>query len=411
MAEFAASIIAIVSAGTKVTLVLSKVGSELGSAGKEARMIASEIRSFCSVLKTLEKSIGQVQTSAYYAQCKDIVADMTLASTEMFADVLDAAESVQKMTTGATKGASGKDDSMSVRQRVNWVLFKKPKIVLLRASIESYKSTMVLLLGTIHISERCAKRMSMIPTEAALKEEDEDNIELQSLQSAQRDSLIELEAAKKRLSDIPDEHAITEHVPELTDSSTKQGDGGHQSLRAEIESLRNNVASFDMTSGTMAIADRAETHNKRATVLLDAEHNRLSRSMSLRTSVWIQDSASTLEQRVRAAVESSKSQDPTLSEIVQLSDDPNFGYHTKECLQALHDKDLREELLAICQWFHVLASPERVATLCALLQDAGPDSILLLNRYVSYLAAGIETDISVATRLVGLRRFKAPLRL
>jgi hypothetical protein len=42
MAELAGSIIGIVSAGTKVALVLSQLAADVGSAGQEARMIGSD---------------------------------------------------------------------------------------------------------------------------------------------------------------------------------------------------------------------------------------------------------------------------------------------------------------------------------------------------------------------------------
>jgi hypothetical protein len=51
MAELAGSIIGIVSAGTKVALVLSQLASDVGSAGHEVRMIDGEVRSFCAVRK------------------------------------------------------------------------------------------------------------------------------------------------------------------------------------------------------------------------------------------------------------------------------------------------------------------------------------------------------------------------
>lgn len=83
MAELAASIIGIVSAGTKVTLVLSQLSVDVGSAGKEARMIGNEIRSFCAVVKTLGETLEKVQSSQYYAHCAEMTKDMTDASLEI----------------------------------------------------------------------------------------------------------------------------------------------------------------------------------------------------------------------------------------------------------------------------------------------------------------------------------------
>ena len=54
MTELIASIVDIVSAGTKVASVLSQLAQELGSAGKEASTIAKEVRWTCSTLTTLK---------------------------------------------------------------------------------------------------------------------------------------------------------------------------------------------------------------------------------------------------------------------------------------------------------------------------------------------------------------------
>ena len=63
MAELAATIIGIVSASAKVALLLSQLASDMGSAGREARTIAIEIRSSCTVLRTLHDTIAKVEGS------------------------------------------------------------------------------------------------------------------------------------------------------------------------------------------------------------------------------------------------------------------------------------------------------------------------------------------------------------
>jgi len=89
MAGLAASIIGIVSAGTKVTLVLAQLAADIGSAGKEARMITSGTRCLCTVLKTLPDTIEKVQSSNYYEYCASVTRDMTDASLEMFSEILN----------------------------------------------------------------------------------------------------------------------------------------------------------------------------------------------------------------------------------------------------------------------------------------------------------------------------------
>jgi hypothetical protein len=154
MAELAGSIIGIIAAGTKVALVLSQLASDVGSAGQEARMISSEIRNFCTILGTLKDTMEKIQSSSYYAHCFDMVQGMTDASVEMFTEVLNAAETLR----GMAKTKDGKDGKFSLISKVQWVVFQRPKIVVLRAALEAYKSNIALMLGTINIVEKVARR-------------------------------------------------------------------------------------------------------------------------------------------------------------------------------------------------------------------------------------------------------------
>jgi len=159
MAEFAASIIGIVSAGAKVTLLLSQIAADVGSAGKEARMVGSEIRSFCAVIKTLGDALGKIQASQYYKHCAELIEPMTETSMEMFTEILDASESLKVMA----KGKDGKDSKFGFVGRVQWAIFQKPKIMVLRAAIEAYKSNLALMLATLNTAEKVA-RLSYVPT-------------------------------------------------------------------------------------------------------------------------------------------------------------------------------------------------------------------------------------------------------
>lgn len=155
MAELAASIIGIVSAGTKVALVLSQLAADIGSAGHEARMIGGEIRSFCAVLKTLGETLEKIETSPRYAGCSEMVKDMTDSSLQMFTEILNAVDQLKKMTTGR----EGKDGNFGLVERLQWAVFKKPKLLVLRAAIEAYKSNLTLMLSTLSTAERATRRL------------------------------------------------------------------------------------------------------------------------------------------------------------------------------------------------------------------------------------------------------------
>src|ERR1051325_8387240 len=118
MADFAASLIGIVSAGTKVALVLSQLASDMGSAGKEARSIASEIKVFCAVLKTLHEVLERVKSSPYFEHCLDTTNDMTITSLEMFSEILKVIKSLQGM-------AKTQEGRFMLKSRFYWAAFQK----------------------------------------------------------------------------------------------------------------------------------------------------------------------------------------------------------------------------------------------------------------------------------------------
>ena len=155
MAELAGIIVGIVSAGIKVTLVLSQLAADVGSAGQEARLIGSEIRSFCTVLKTLGETLRAIESSQYYAHCFEMVRDMTDASLEIFTEILSAAQSLK----GMAAGRDDKDGNFGIVSRVQWAVFKKPKLLVLRTAIEAYKSNLLLMLSTLSTADKVARRV------------------------------------------------------------------------------------------------------------------------------------------------------------------------------------------------------------------------------------------------------------
>lgn len=155
MAELAASILGIVSAGTKITLILAQLASDVGSAGKEIKMVGSEIRGSLAVLKTLAEVLKKIEESPYFAHCVEVTRDMTTASLEMFTEILDAAKDLEDMV----KGKEGKDGKVGIMSRFQWAIFQRPKMLVLRAAIEAYKSNLALMLGTLSTAEKVGRRM------------------------------------------------------------------------------------------------------------------------------------------------------------------------------------------------------------------------------------------------------------
>jgi len=117
MAELAASLISIMSAGTKVTLVLAQLATDIGCAGKEARVIASEIRCLCTVPKTLLDTIEKVQSTSYYEHCASVTRDMADAGLELFSEILNVMEQLRAGTA---------NPKTKLTTRLYWAAFQKP---------------------------------------------------------------------------------------------------------------------------------------------------------------------------------------------------------------------------------------------------------------------------------------------
>jgi hypothetical protein len=154
MADLAVSILGIVSTGTKITLILAQLASDVSSASKEIKMIGSEIRGSLTVLKTLAEVLKMVEESPYFAHCIEVTKDMIAASLQMFTEILDATKDLEDMV----KGKEGKDGKVGIMSRFQWAIFQRPKLLVLRAAIEAYKSNLALMIGTLSTVEKVGRR-------------------------------------------------------------------------------------------------------------------------------------------------------------------------------------------------------------------------------------------------------------
>ncbi|KAF2119182.1 hypothetical protein BDV96DRAFT_372814 [Lophiotrema nucula] len=321
MAELAASVIGIVSAGTKVTLVLSQLAVDIGSAGREARMISNEIRSFCAVVKTLGETLEKVQSSSYCkhclptvaslvdrgsastlcehllimpliwtdAHCTDMTKDMTAASLEMFTELLNATESIR----GLTRSKEGK---ISVVGRVQWAIFRKPKIAYLRAAIEAYKSNLTLMLGTLNTAEKVTRQISVAITPEVSAEHEQDQLLLQSLELDQQSSLSDLEQAEREYqeaddpglpsndgtaeSSSPTAIAATASEATATSRTTLETDSYVNSARDEIESIRASLSISLSAFDPSAVQQQVVQYSRRLSILVSADQKRISQRWS-----------------------------------------------------------------------------------------------------------------------------------
>jgi hypothetical protein len=270
MAALAAGIVGVVSAGTKVAIVLSQYGNEVGSAGTEARMIATEIRGSCTVLTTLHSTLKHVQTSPYYSHCADLISDMTDASLEMYTEIMEVVEGLSAMTN---------DSKMNLRKRLQWT-FQKPKIVMLRTALEAYRSNLALMLGTLDMVEK-ATRSYVALTAESVKEDEKDCAKLQGLQLEQRMSLLkvqELDSENNELLPSPTGTGQNFMSSPSRESAFPVGKGYVSALREEIATLKRTRTVYD--TDPEKIRDRVARQSNRLSQLLIQDQKRISRRWS-----------------------------------------------------------------------------------------------------------------------------------
>jgi hypothetical protein len=135
-----ASIIALAGTGAKLAMGLYTLADSIGSAGKEARQFASEISLFSQSLNAVSKSL-------------DRKTDKNDRLVEIAQVVMKACESLLKdIRTQLQDLPRGQHTVRAYCARIKWVL-RKPKLRGIRVSIESFKSTLILLVATMDSAE------------------------------------------------------------------------------------------------------------------------------------------------------------------------------------------------------------------------------------------------------------------
>ncbi|KAK3374691.1 hypothetical protein B0H63DRAFT_480742 [Podospora didyma] len=284
MAEFAACLIGIISAGTKVAMVLSKVASEVGSAGKEAQVMAREIRSFCTILRNISQTVDIVKEANQAAHCSEIIFDMTAASQQLFTEILDLVDSTQKVTVGPG-GAK-----LNLAGRIKWAM-NKPKFMFLRTAIEAYKSDLCLLLGSLQVAQSVDVQKSLMPQttmaadEPVTQPERASRVISQNLEELALDyqaSLQELEAARYALSEDEEEDpfppmrrlegsSADNRSPTATTNPRRDPKlvSMIRSLREEVGSLCSATSSVYSTNTTSSIYSSISMHSARLSQLVE----------------------------------------------------------------------------------------------------------------------------------------------
>ena len=153
MAEVGAitSIIGIVGAGAKLSLLLLDFASSIGSAGAEVRSIGTEISLFCCVLKQLERTLTQAKNRCYSTSAIETTRDILDRCRVIFKDLQIIFEEIQG------NKAHSSETSIDFLRRIKWTM-KRSKVQMHRATLESCKITLHIMLTTLEFAQKVSER-------------------------------------------------------------------------------------------------------------------------------------------------------------------------------------------------------------------------------------------------------------
>lgn len=225
MAELGAlaNLAAVVGAGLKLSILLFDLASSLHSAGSEMQTLGTEISLFCSVLKQVQSVLLKAKSFR-----------SSVSANRATQDILDRCQVIFKELETVVNGVRSKGgDAVELIARVKWT-FKKSKVQMLRASLESSKLTLHLMLTTLEFAQKIADRKTS--SEETSKEDEQERALTHTLWLAQQcanDSLAQLE-----VEEIRESFAMIEAV----ESSSTIQDALVQSVNFSLPSSRRPAA-------------------------------------------------------------------------------------------------------------------------------------------------------------------------
>jgi hypothetical protein len=179
-----ASVIGVVGAGTRLSIVIFDFAASIGNAGRELQNVATEISGLCSVLKQLQMVLEHAHfqpSETAIESAKKIIGQCSKVFTEI------------NEIVGELRRAKGDElfPSVDFVSKVKWTFSKKSKVLMLRSTLEACKSTLSVMLVTMLLAERVSQRR--LSTDTTLVEEEQDKAVTQSLVIAQQCAVEQLE--------------------------------------------------------------------------------------------------------------------------------------------------------------------------------------------------------------------------
>jgi hypothetical protein len=149
MAESAVadSITDCVGFGTKLAVSLYTFGDTVQSSRREINLVGQEITLFCAVLRYVRAALDETKPARFSTTALLTIKEIVERCREIFVEVKTV---LTKLTS--VKAGSG-EPSSSLVAKVKWT-FQRSRVQVLRQSIESFKTTLQLMLSTLDLSQK-----------------------------------------------------------------------------------------------------------------------------------------------------------------------------------------------------------------------------------------------------------------
>lgn len=262
-----ASIVGIVAAGAKLSIALFDFAGSIGSAGSEVRAIGTEITLFCSVLQQLERTLAKAKDRRYSISAIETTQKILEHCQLIFEEIDGIVTRLRKQ-----KPSSG-EVSLDFKARMKW-LFKRSQVQQYRATLESCKITLHLMLTTLEFAERVSARRQVsnhmvepsghanhrdrLSTAETDLEDEQEELMTQSLAIAQKcavDRLEKLEEEELEVEEPDDPEATAIDVHERTRLIESTPPGRQLSNPPTTRPQRNSVWLNELLSLDNAPAD------------------------------------------------------------------------------------------------------------------------------------------------------------
>jgi hypothetical protein len=142
-----ANLVAVVGAGLKLSVGLYDFASTLGSAGREVEDMGYDIALLCTVLRRVQSTLDSPKSTRLSVTAIQTTQEIVRRCQK----ILDDIKSV------LTKLRKDDQNQLDILARVKWT-WKRPKILMLRGSLQSCTTTLHLMLSAIDWARNATRR-------------------------------------------------------------------------------------------------------------------------------------------------------------------------------------------------------------------------------------------------------------